>query len=184
VAADVAAESALVGAWRAAAVLVVAAVPAVLARWALEFFVESAADVAIAASSAVGLVVAAAGAFLWPRRPCRLAFTDAGWAVTSRAPSAAGPRLAPSTLHGHPVLALDLGAWLLVRFDVAAAPVRGHVGCSARADGVDGFRRRLPRRLWLPLAAARDPAGWPALRAALWTWRPRPAATPERALPR
>jgi hypothetical protein len=53
---------------------------------------------------------------------------------------------------GDAALMLDLGPWMLVRFNPAGA--KGVRACS-----------------WLTLSAAADPARWAALRGALWNWR-------------
>jgi hypothetical protein len=53
---------------------------------------------------------------------------------------------------GDAALMLDLGPWMLVRFD---------------PSGTKGGRAAS----WLTLSAAVDPARWAALRGALWNWR-------------
>jgi len=58
---------------------------------------------------------------------------------------------------GDAALMLDLGPWMLVRFQPTAAARSGFAGLGAGT--------------WLPLRLAGDLARWAALRGALWNWR-------------
>jgi len=143
--------SAFTGAWRAAASAWLAFVAAVVVRWA-EALREVDPRIALPLAVAAGIVVLLLVSRALPRRSRQLRLVGDDWQVAPV--DASDPR--EPTLPGRPVLALDLGRWLLVRFDVA--PI-----------GQPSPRRA--RSVWLPLSAASDPAAWPALRVALWTWR-------------
>jgi hypothetical protein len=140
-------DSALSGAWRLASAVLAGLATGVLLGW----------GVSLAGwpvmPAAIGCLVASLAvlAFAWrrlPVHPRRLFLSGDGWRV--RSSSASGGSVGGSApIAGRPVIALDLGAWMLVRFDTTPS-----------------------RRLWLPLSASTDPGRWSALRAALWTWRP------------
>lgn len=105
--------------------------------------------VAAAALAAV-LAVALAG---WARRCGEsaagvLAWDGAAWSWT---PASAPP------IVGEPRVALDLGAWILLRFAASAAPARVR---------------------WLAPSRRQAAAAWPFWRAALYAPRPRPEAAP------
>jgi hypothetical protein len=70
-------------------------------------------------------------------------------------------------LVGRATIAVDLEAWMLVRFEV------GDTGGS-EPPRLAGSGGALPRSVWLPLSPAHGPADWPALRAALY-WSSSPA---------
>ena len=181
--------SALAGAWRIAASGTAGLAAAVISAWAGTLAAlaldlpdpaggPSTPAMATAMAMVLGPAIAlgtlsAAGAWRWlPRGGGRLSYDGGSWWL-SRAATSSSPA---ALLEGHPAIALDLGNWMLLRFHpLAARTASGHGRCS-----VPGVARR---PLWLPIAAASDPPGWPALRAALWTWRPGrdPSPTPERA---
>jgi hypothetical protein len=85
----------------------------------------------------------------WRRGPCTLRWDGERWWV---APQAGG-----SELSGELSVAIDFGAWLLLRFHAAPS----------------GWRRDA---LWLPLQRAGLEAHWHALRCAIYS--PRPPASP------
>ena len=68
---------------------------------------------------------------------------------------------------GQATIAIDLEAWMLVRFE----PVTGGSSEPSRWAGA-GWA--MSRSVWLPLSPAHGPADWPALRAALY-WSLSPA---------
>jgi hypothetical protein len=139
-------DSALSGAWRLASAGLGGLVVGVLVRWlsALGGLDE---PYATAGSGLAALCVAATAWRGLPVHPRRLFLSGDGWRVRSAPPFGAIGRAAP--IPGRPTIALDLGAWMLVRFDTTPS-----------------------RRFWLPLSESPDPGRWSALRAALWTWRP------------
>jgi hypothetical protein len=103
----------------------------------------------VLAAVAVGVAAAFAADRRWPSRTVSLAWDGAVWSVGRDA-----------SLPGQPTPVLDLGDWMLLRFDPdrqAARPWR--------------------RSLWLRLSA-RDVPAWPALRAALYAAQVAPRRQP------
>lgn len=105
------------------------------------------AGVAAAAAAAALAAIAWAG---WARRRGQagagglLAWDGAAWSWT---PAAAAP------IVGEPQVALDLGAWMLLRFTTSGGPARV---------------------TWLVASRRQAAAAWPSWRAALYAPRPRP----------
>ncbi len=143
--------SSLAGAWRAAAVALAACTAAVLVRWGLAWADAPAPWAATLAASA-GAAMAGVAAWRLPRGRRQLFWTGEHWALDGL----------PQPVDV--AIAIDLGAWILVRADERASA--GHDGCTVRPTPV--------HRHWLPLAASGHPGAWPAARAALWTCHPLP----------
>jgi hypothetical protein len=117
------------GAWRVGSALLAALAAASVAAWA-----SAHALLPVLSQSMVALLAAlAAGAFAWVRAavpPAQLVWDGAAWRLDGEP--------------GRLAVALDLGGWLLLRFDAEA-----------------GGRR------WLPVGAAEAGAAWHALRCAV-----------------
>jgi hypothetical protein len=113
---------------------------------------------------AVAALFAAAGsgalAWVWAatRRlppPQRLRWDGSQWSLASL-----GPGHLAGEANGKALPIIDLGSWMLVRFDV----------CEARDD-------RKSRPHWLALSRTQEPAVWRALRVALYATAPGAAMT-------
>jgi len=132
------------GAWRGALCVLVALAAGVPAGWIVLILWPQAGTVALGAAAAVAACAGLLTNALAPDGGGLLHWDGRAWRWHADGAPAAG---SPGAVH----LVLDLGAWILLRFDAA--------------DG-------RPARRWLALAARRDPQRWPQLRALLWTWRP------------
>ena len=126
------------GTWLGLQKLLFAASAAVAVYWAGAHLGVPGPGLPLASLIFGGVVAAVAGRVL-AEPPTLLAWDGAAWSV-----DVAGAGLRP----GRPLLMLDLGGWMLVRFD----PEGSASGRQAR---------------WLPLSRRDAGAAWPALRVAL-----------------
>lgn len=134
--------------WRAALALLAIIALLSTAGWAWRRGDVASAGVAVA----VGLLALHALRSARRRPPLGLRWDGQAWWLSEPGRDGGDPR------SGEVVLALDLGAWLLLAF-------HPHAGAPGPA-----------RRRWLPLQRAGLEADWHALRCALYS--PRPAAPP------
>jgi hypothetical protein len=137
------------GGWWLAQRVLVAVVAANLVHW-LAGWLDAP---ALAAPIAAGLAAALAWVWASTRRlpqAWHLHWDGAHWSLGS--PSRAG---AAGEASGSALPMIDLGTWMLVRFDPSEA-------------GGD----RTSRPQWLVFSGARDPAAWRALRVALYAGAP------------
>jgi hypothetical protein len=130
------------GLWRAAQALLAALAAAGGVSWAAGWAEVPAGSTALLALAAAG-VAAGLQALAAPAPPRTIGWDGGGWWLEEAGCAREAGRIRPS---------LDLGAWMLVRFE----PEPGGAG------------------RWLPLARRDAPAAWPAWRAAV-------AAAPARA---
>ena len=122
--------------WRAARRSLYALTAMAAAAWSARRLGGTAGPAA-AAAAAAGLITAVLHARCAPAPPRRLRWDGAQWALAAAEGEFAAGSIRP---------ALDLGIWLLLRFDPAAG------GATQ----------------WLPVGRASQPAAWPALRAAVF----------------
>ena len=158
--------SALGRAWQAALSLLVGASVAVPLAWALPYvaahrdshqpdlLLDGLANPLVQAALALWVGAMVVAAFWLSRRGSprerTLAWDGQDWVLAGDASGRPDQR-------GDAALMLDLGPWMLVRFQPTAAARGGFAGLGAGT--------------WLPLTLAGDLARWAALRGALWNWR-------------
>ena len=142
------------GAWQAGmGVLAFASASCVLAWWATQHRLPP-----VGAGMAAAAVLCALGWLLLPlvRVPhARLRWDGRGWQLRPTE-SAAGSASAEAVA-GELAVAMDLGAWMLLRFEPLA-------------------RARWATPVWLPVQRAGIEPQWHALRCAVYSPRPAPAA--------
>ena len=102
------------------------------------------------------------------RGPQRLVFDGQSWSLVS--PSQAGEPVAC-----RPVVAADLGGWMLLRIDPAPSPAASAWSRSVAA---------LLRRRWIALTRSSVAAHWHALRVALYCFQPEQTGRPLEGRPR
>src|SRR5574337_470899 len=102
---------------------------------------------------AAGVLAAAFACRRWPALRGRLRWDGTLWTVEFDGGDGCRP--------GHPVPAIDLGRWMLVRFALTPAGPAGSAGPKGAARGSGGT-------WWLPLSRADNAADWSLLRSALF----------------
>jgi len=147
------------GVWRyAVALLVAAALAAVWAWWSTwdGSQAQSTSITLLAALVTLSLVIVVLAASLASVRCAALRWDGQGWWLQhlQQDRTVAGEPLA-----GEIIVAIDLGLWVLLRFEPAM-----------RGSGI--------RSVWLPVQRAGIEAQWHALRCALYSPRPAPSAEP------